>query len=185
MSQKTGDSYAMPSISYPDETRRDIASNSPFLSLSLSHTRRRARVHDAYTTPARRARARAHNSPRALARRPVLLAPRRNRGPRTSPNYDTVRSATIHGRVLFWGREGRTGRRRRERRETREDHRSRSPPMEWNKRGGRRREVRHERGKESKAEENEGGGVYIPTDIYLALLLLLLLLSPEILRQRA
>lgn len=184
MSQKTGDSYAMPSISYPDETRRDIASNSPSLSLSLSHTRRRARVHDAYTTPARRARARAHNSPRALARRPVLLAPRRNRGPRTSPNYDTVRSATIHGRVLFWGREGRTGRRRRERRETREDHRSRSR-MEWNKRGGRRREVRHERGKESKAEENEGGGVYIPTDIYLALLLLLLLLSPEILRQRA
>lgn len=117
MSQKTGDSYAMPSISYPDETRRDIASNSPSLSLSLSHTRRRARVHDAYTTPARRARARAHNSPRALARRPVLLAPRRNRGPRTSPNYDTVRSATIHGRVLFWGREGRTGRRRRERRD--------------------------------------------------------------------
>lgn len=118
----------------------------PTLSLSLSLTR--ARVHVAYTTPVRRARARAHNSPRALARRPVLLAPRRNREPRTSPNYDTVRSATIHGRVLFQGR-GTT----REERGPIEESR-----MGWNKKGGRRKKdgVRHVGERGGKGVESGG-----------------------------
>lgn len=160
MSQKTGDSYAMPSISYPDETRRDIASNSLSLSLSPSRTstRPRARVHDVYTTAVRRARARAHNSPRALARRPVLLAPRRNRGPLLTmipsvpPRYTDGCSSRD---------EGGTG--RRERRE--EGNTRRGPPIEESNQGSRngiRDEGRYERGKESKAEENEEGCVFRP-----------------------
>lgn len=160
MSQKTGDSYAMPSISYPDETRRDIASNSLSLSLSPSRTstRPRARIHDVYTTAVRRARARAHNSPRALARRPVLLAPRRNRGPLLTmipsvpPRYTDGCSSRD---------EGGTG--RRERRE--EGNTRRGPPIEESNQGSRngiRDEGRYERGKESKAEENEEGCVFRP-----------------------
>lgn len=169
MSQKTGDSYAMPSISYPDETRRDIASNSLSLSLSPSRTstRPRARVHDVYTTAVRRARARAHNSPRALARRPVLLAPRRNRGPLLTmipsvpPRYTDGCSSRD---------EGGNGSKREERRgkhEKRTTDRGVEPRIEeWDKR---RRKIREGKGVESGGKR---GGVCIPTDIYLALLLL-------------